>query len=121
MLRSDVYKAPRPHEVEIPRVGDLAEVRRGHCKANAEAGLLVQVMGNPHLCFCQCADCGQEVTEYFVEIHSDHAEFQKTPGPWFYPITWLKRIDPSDPVQYARIKNYAPLRPTEEQLIAANK
>lgn len=121
MLRESVYKTPRPHEVDLPRPGDLAEVRRGHCKANAESGLLVQVMGKPHRCFCQCADCGQEVTEYFVEVHADMPQWLGTPGPWFYPIKWLKRIDPRDPVEYARIRNYQALRPTAEQLVIANK
>lgn len=120
LAREEIYKAPRPHEVELPRTWDLAEIKRGHCRANSEAGMLVQVVGEPHLCYCNCADCGQEVTEYFVEVHSSDAHWHKTPGPWFYPIRWLNRIDPRDPVQYARIRNYQPLEPTPEQLIAAN-
>ncbi|HZP86604.1 MAG TPA: hypothetical protein VFB54_07265 [Burkholderiales bacterium] len=121
LKHSDVYKIPRPHEVELPRPGDLAEVRRSHCKANAEAGLLVQVMGKPHWCYCNCADCGLAITEYFVEVHCDLREWQGTPGPWFYPIDWLKRIDPRDPVQYERIRNYRFVLPTDAQLIVANK
>jgi hypothetical protein len=118
-LREEIYKAPRAHEVELPRTGDLAEIRRSHC--TAESGLLVQVVGEPHLCFCQCADCGQEVTEYFVEIFTNHAEWLKTPGPWFYPLAWLKRIDPRDPVRYERVRHYRPLEPTDEQIRAANR
>ena len=68
MDRSEVYKTPCPHEVGVPRTGDLAEVRRGHCRANSEAGLLCQVVGEPHWCYCLCADCGQEVTDWFVEV-----------------------------------------------------
>lgn len=121
MLRDEIYKAPRPHEVELPRAGDLAEIRRGHCRANSEAGLLVQVMGEPHRAFAQCADCGSELTEYLVEVHCDDLHWQKTPGPWFYPIGWLKRLDPRDPVAYARIRSYQALRPTEAQLLEANR
>ena len=121
MQRSEIYKTPRPHEVDLPRPGDLAEIKRGHCRANAEAGMLVQVMGEPHLAFAQCAECGSEVQEHLVEVHSDEPRWQRTPGPWFMPITWLKRIDPRDPVQYARIRNYKPLAATEEQLKAANR
>jgi hypothetical protein len=121
MRRSEVYKTPRPHEVELPRRGDLAEVKRGHCRANAEAGLLCQVVGDPHLCETNCADCGVKVVDFFVEVHSDDPHWQKTPGPWFMPIGWLKRIDPRDPVQYARVKNYRPVLATAAQLIEANK
>ena|SRR5579863_2586259 len=121
MRRLDVYKVPRPHEVDLPRTWDLAEVRRGHCRANAEAGLVCQVVGEPHFCYCNCADCGQAVTEYFVEVHSSDPHWQKTPGPWFMPIRWLKRIDPSDPFQYERVRNYRPLEPTEAQIAAANR
>lgn len=123
MLRSEIYKRPRPHEIELPRTGDIAEIRRGHCRANAESGLLVQIVGEPHRCFCQCADCGQDVTEYFVEVHvdvKDFAHWHRTPGPWFYPIGWLKRIDPRDPVEYLRVRNYRPLEPTANQLLVAN-
>lgn len=121
MRREDVYKTPRPHEVDLPRAGDIAEILRGHCRANAEAGMLVQVMGKPHLAFAQCADCASEIKEFLVEVHCDDPHWQKTPGPWFYPIGWLKRIDPRDLVGYERIRNYQALRPTPEQLIAANK
>lgn len=124
MLHSAVYKIPRPHEVDLPRPWDLAEIKRGHCRANAEAGLLVQVVGEPHRSFQQCADCGVGTTEYFVEVvvnQKDFSHWYKTPGPWFYPITWLKRIDPRDPVNYDRIKDYKPLFATNEQLIVANK
>jgi hypothetical protein len=118
MLRSEIYRTPRPHEAELPRRGDLAEVRRSHCQP--ESGLLVQVMNEPHLALVQCADCGASVTEYIVEVHSDHPDWQKTPGPWFYPIRWLKRIDPIDPVQYARVRRYRPVEATVEQERIAN-
>jgi|SRR5882672_4295523 len=114
-----IYKTPRPHEEERPRPGDLAEIRRSHCKQ--ESGLLVQVMGEPHLAFVNCADCGQAVTEWIVEVHCNHADWIKTSGPWFYPIHWLKRLDPNDPVQYARLRSYTFLQPTAEQIAAANR
>lgn len=123
MLHSEIYKSPRPHEVELPRPGDIAEIQKGHCRANSEAGLLVQIVGEPHYCFCMCADCATEITERFVEVHvdaKDYAHWWKTPGPWFYPIRWLKRIDPADPVEYLRVRNYRPLEATPEQLIIAN-
>lgn len=120
LARSEIYKTPRPHEVELPRTWDLAEIKRGHCRANAEAGLLVQVVGEPHLCFAQCADCASELEEYFVEVHSKDPHWRKTPGPWFYPIRWLKRIDHTDPTNYERIRDYRPLAPTDEQLVIAN-
>jgi hypothetical protein len=124
MQRSEVYKTPRLHEIELPRPGDLAEITRGHCRANSEAGLLVQIVGLPHRCFAQCADCGTDVVDYFVEVfvnQIDYAHWFKTPGPWFYPISWLKRIDPADPVQYDRVKHYRYVTPTAEQIAAANK
>jgi len=120
LTRAEIYKTPRPHEVELPRTWDLAEIKHGHCRANAEAGLLVQVVGEPHLCFAQCADCGSELEEYFVEVHSSDPHWHKTPGPWFYPLRWLKRIDATDPVQYARVRHYRPLEATVQQIIAAN-
>lgn len=120
LARSEIYKTPRPHEEELCRPGDLAEIRRSHC--TQESGLIVEVMGEPHFCFCMCAECGQDVTEYFVEVWAvDAAWWFKTPGPWFMPIKWLKRIDPRDRLKHARVKNYAPLEPTDEQIIAANR
>jgi hypothetical protein len=121
MRRSDIYKSPRPHEVDLPRRGDLAEIRRSHCVQ--ETGLLLQVVGDPHRCFCQCADCGQPITDYFVEVHAASAVMAawfKTPGPWFYPLAWLRRVDPRDPTQYERVSRYLPLWPTDEQEKAAN-
>lgn len=118
--RSEIYKTPRAHEVMLVRPGDLAEVRRSHCKP--ESGLQVRVHGEPHRCQCFCADCGQEVTEYFVEVWADDAEWWfETPGPWFIPIAWLRRISPEDTAWHAPIQGYRPLEPTEGQLIAANK
>ena len=118
MLRSEIYKKPRPHQVEQPRRGDLAEVRRSHCKP--ESGLLVQVVGDPHRCFAQCCYCGQPVTGYFVEVFTPHPEWMPTPGPWFMPLSWLKRIDPRDPVEYERVRRYRPIDATVEQERAAN-
>lgn len=120
LARSEIYKTPRLHETQLPRSGDLAEIRRSHC--TPESGLVVQVKGDPHLCYCVCAECGQEVTEHFVEVWAREAAWWfKTPGPWFMPIKWLRRIDPRDTVVVERVKNYAPLEPTREQLIIANR
>lgn len=122
LTRADVYKTPREHEVELPRTNDLAEITRSCCKA--ESGLIVQVVGEPHKCFAQCADCGAEWVAHFVEVTTS-ADYGlgwfKTPGPWFMPIDWLRRIDPRDPVQYARVLHYMPNWPTEQQMLEANK
>lgn len=105
----------------MPRTGDVAEIVRSHCLQ--ETGLLVQVMGLPHRCECNCADCGQPVTGMFVEVYCVHEGWLGTPGPWFMPLKWLKRIDPRDPVKFAKVdtRRYRPVMPTVEQLIAANK
>lgn len=116
MLRAEVYKEPRPHEIDLCRPGDLAEIVRSHCKP--ETALLVQVVGEPHWCFNFCRDCGQEVTGWFVEItvaKSLYPAWHDMPGPWFMPIKWLKRVDPRDPVHYERVTHYRPLMPTPEQ------
>lgn len=120
MRLPQIYRHPRPHEIDTPRTWDLAEIKHGHCRANSEAGLLVQVVGDPHYCFAMCADCGTDITDWFVEVHSSDPHWLKTPGPWFMPLRWLKRIDPTDPTQYERVRHYRPLEPTAEQLIAAN-
>lgn len=120
--RGDVYKVPRPHEENLPRPGDFAEITRGHCRAGSEVGLIVEVMGEPHLCFSMCADCATHLDEYHVEVYSDDPHWQLTPGPWFYPIRWLKRIDPRDSinVKLPRVRHYRPLEPSDAQLVAAN-
>lgn len=118
-LREDIYRVPRAHEVEVPRTGDLAEVFRDHCQF--ETGLLVQVVGDPHLCVAYCHKCGQRIVERLVEIYTEYDGFHGTPGPWFYPVDWLKRIDPRDPVHYPRILRYVPRFATKQELAAANK
>jgi hypothetical protein len=84
----EIYKR-RLLDAEVPRRGDLAEVVRDHC-SSAETGLLVEVVNDPHRCEVYCAECGQKVVEYFVEVKS-HIFDRKAPGPHFYPIKWLKR------------------------------
>lgn len=105
-LRREIFRTPHAHEVDRPRNGDLAELARDHCQS--ESGLLVQVMGDPHLMVARCHKCGQRIEEMMVEIHADHGAWMGTPGPWFYPVNWLKRIDPTDPVEYARTRQYSP-------------
>ena len=53
-------------------------------------GLVVVVIGFPHRVTNTCAQCGQEVTDYFVEVSSDNPKFNAVPGPHYYPISWLK-------------------------------
>jgi hypothetical protein len=118
--RSEVYKTPKAHEVTLVRPGDLAEVKRSHCVP--ESGLQVRVHGEPHWCTTYCADCGIEVTDWFVEVWADDATWWfETPGPWFIPVTWLRRIPPTDSAWHAPIQGYAPLEATEAQLRAWNK
>jgi hypothetical protein len=105
-LRAELYRTPNAHEWDRPRTGDLAEIKRDHCQS--ESGLLVQVMGEPHLMVARCHKCGQKTEEWMVEIHAQHGPWMKTPGPWFHPVRWLKRIDPTDPVEYARVRSYEP-------------
>ena len=62
-----------------------------------------------------CSSDLQEVTDLFVEVHSSDPHWLETPGPWFMPLRWLKRIDPTDPVQYERVHHYQPLLPADER------
>jgi hypothetical protein len=75
-------------DADIPRRGDLAEIVRDHHRT--ETGMLVEVVNDPHKCEQYCAECGQKVVDYFVEVRS-HA-FAAIPGPHFYPIKWLRRV-----------------------------
>lgn len=118
-LRDEIYRAPRAHEVTVPRTGDIAELVRDHCQK--DTGLLVQVVGDPHRAVAYCHKCGQRVDEFFVEVYSEYEGWRGTPGPWFVPIAWLKRIDPRDPVNHPRILRYVPRFATAEELRAANK
>lgn len=104
MLLGDLYKTPRAHEVNAPRTGDLAEIRRSHCVP--ERGLLVEVKSDPIIAWSQCSHCGQGILEPMVEVHTLEPDWQGIHGPWLMPIAWLRRIDPRDPVQYDRVVNY---------------
>ncbi len=117
-LRGEIYRLPRAHEIERPRHGDLAEIKRDHCQP--ETGLVVQVVGDPHLAVARCHKCGQRIEEYLVEIFCNNPAWMKTPGPWFYPVDWLKRIDPRDPLQYERVRQYRQVLATAEQWIEAS-
>jgi ferredoxin len=117
-LESEIYRRPNPHEVDVPRRGDLAEIVRSHCVQ--ESGRIVQVMHDPHLCTSRCTYCGLCIEEFMVEVHCDDPKWQDTPGPWFMPVKWLKRIDPNDPVQYERIRSYKQVIATKEQERLAN-
>lgn len=118
-LREEIYRVPRAHEVTVPRSGDLAELVRDHCQS--DTGLLVQVVGDPHLAVAYCHKCGQRILERLVEVYTEHEAWRATPGPWFVPIDWLRRIDPRDPVNYPRILRYVPRFATAQELRAANK
>lgn len=113
-----IYRNPAQHELDVPRRGDLAEVLRSHCIQ--ESGRLIQVMSHPLAGVGRCAHCGSEMDEFFVEVHCSDSEWQGTPGPWFMPVQWLKRLDPMDPVQYARLRKYRYVVADEQQLRAAN-
>lgn len=84
---SEVYKR-RLLPADCPRRGDIAEVIRDH--HNDETGLLVHVVNDPHYCMQHCANCGTAVSDYFVEVECDR--WPKSAGPFYFPISWLKRI-----------------------------
>lgn len=88
MYLSEIYKRTLL-DAETPRRGDVCEVIRDH--HGDETGLIVVVVNDPHYCVNTCADCGQEIKGYFVEVQSDNPKFKETPGPHFYPLAWLKR------------------------------
>ena len=69
-LRSEIYRTPHAHEWERPRTGDLAEIKRDHCQS--ESGLLVQVMGDPHLM----------VAARYVDLNPVAAGFVERPEDW---------------------------------------
>lgn len=117
-LRSEIYRIPVAHEVEIPRRGDLAEIKRSHCVQ--QTGLVVEVVGDPHLCTAYCADCGLKFDERMAEIWTREPSWHTSPGPWFYPIAWLRRIDPRDPFQFERVQRYQQLVATPRQWIESN-
>jgi hypothetical protein len=117
-LRREVYRKPRPHEVGQPRRGDLAEIIKSHCVQ--QTGLILEVVHDPHLCVSRCADCGLRIEEWMVEVWTREPSWHKTPGPWFYPLAWLKRIDPRDPFQFERVKRYEQLAATPKQWIDAS-
>lgn len=86
----EVYKR-RLLDEATPRRGDMAEIVRDH--HNTETGALVRVVNDPHECVVYCADCGQRVEGYFVEVEAFNiARFAAIPGPHFYPIDWLRRV-----------------------------
>jgi hypothetical protein len=119
-LYADIYRKPRPHEVELPRAGDHAEIRRDHCQP--ETGLVVRVFGDPHLCVARCHKCGQRIEEWMVEVFARHEPWQRLApgGPYFYPIAWLKRIDPADPASIERIHRFEMAMASKEQWLAAS-
>jgi hypothetical protein len=81
-------------EQSTPRRGDVAEIVRDHHRT--EKGALVRVVNDPHECVVYCADCGQRVEGYFVEVEPLEVALAvnaaKQPGPYFMPVAWLKRV-----------------------------
>lgn len=75
---------------DVPRRGDAAEIARDHHRT--ETGMRVVVVNDPHRCEQYCAECGQKVVDYFVEVESAELSKSGVPGPYFYPVKWLKRI-----------------------------
>jgi hypothetical protein len=87
----EIYKRTRLGQ-DTPRIGDFAEIVRDH--HNDESGLIVRVLNDPHLADVICAQCGQTVREFIVEVAGSHPKWDGVPGPHFYPITWLRRLGP---------------------------
>lgn len=85
----EIYKRDRL-DADTPRRGDRAEIVRDH--HSTETGMEVKVVNDPHKCELYCAECGQMIVEYAVEVESPH--FKPIPGaPFFYPLKWLRRIN----------------------------
>lgn len=76
-------------DADVPRKDDIAEIVRDHHKS--ETGMLVEVINDPHRMRMMCAECGQWIVDYFVEVRSTQGIFARVPGPHFMPITWLRR------------------------------
>ena len=82
-----------PHEVA--RRGDLAVVTDDCC--TQYTGLEVKVVGDPHFTMNLCPSCGSKLLENFVEVEPQQREkplFKEYAGPFFMPVSWLRRIDP---------------------------
>lgn len=75
---------------DCPRRGDIAAIVKDHHRT--ETGALVRVVNDPHKDSQRCYECGQLVTGYFVEVES--GIWPRGGGPYFYPITWLRRVLP---------------------------
>ncbi len=88
-LICEVYKRTRLAQ-QTPRRGDHAEIVRDHHRT--ETGLVVRVLNDPHLADVTCAECGQVIREFIVEVAGSHPAWDGVPGPHFYPIDWLRRI-----------------------------
>lgn len=86
----EIYKRDRLDQ-ETPRRGDLVEVVRDHHRSETGAKLLV--VNDPHECVVYCAECAQRVEGMFVEVEAlEPGMFDYAPGPHFYPIAWLRRL-----------------------------
>lgn len=85
----EIYKRGSLAE-DTPRRGDYAAIERDHHRT--ETGLVVRVLNDPHLADVTCAECGQMVREFIVEVAGSHPSWDGVPGPHFYPIGWLRRI-----------------------------
>lgn len=88
----EIYKRGRLAD-DTPRLGDYAEIVRDH--HNDETGLVVRVLNDPHLADVRCAQCGEMIREFIVEVAGSHPKWDGVPGPHFYPIGWLRRIGPT--------------------------
>lgn len=90
MIDVDTMYKRRLLPSDCPRRGDMAAIVRDHHKT--ETGQIVVVVNDPHKCEQYCAECGQAVNEYFVEVECK--DWPKAGGPYFYPILWLRRVLP---------------------------
>jgi hypothetical protein len=87
----EIYK-DRLVPTDCPRTGDYAEVRHSCCRN--ENGMVVRIVNAPHWTVVFCADCQGKVKDWIVQVEpiTDWEGWMlRNPGPYFYPVAWLKR------------------------------
>lgn len=90
-LREAIYKE-RLLPPDCPRKGDRAAIVRDHHRD--VTGLEVRVVNDPHYADIFCHNCGQKITDWIVEVQHDDPRFPPSGGPYFMPVSWLRRILP---------------------------
>lgn len=74
-----------------PRRGDRAVFIRDH--HNDETGLEVSVVNDPHYGDIYCPRCQTKISDWCVEVKADDPRFPPEKGPYFAPVSWLRKIN----------------------------